>query len=117
MKDEVSNFVAFRSIEGRSTSNINTSILAEGDNFIIHNSTFIHQHIILAEGDNFNLHNSHFILQHIILAEGDNFNLHNSYFILQKHFNLRLFNTTLMLDKAINALAHIGVIWKCIPNA
>ena len=54
MKDEGSNFVAFRSIYVRSTFYINTSILAEGDNFNLHNSTFIHQYIILAEGDNFN---------------------------------------------------------------
>ena len=32
------------------------------------------------------------------------------------YFSLRLFSTTLTLENAIRALAHIGVIWNSIPN-
>ena len=31
-------------------------------------------------------------------------------------FNLKEFNTTLTLEQAIKALAHIGVIWKSMPK-
>lgn len=37
--------------------------------------------------------------------------------LFTKNLSLRLFNTTLMLERAISAAAHIGVIWKSTPKA
>lgn len=34
----------------------------------------------------------------------------------ETYLNRRLLSTTLTLEKAINALAHIGVIWKSTPK-
>ena len=36
--------------------------------------------------------------------------------VFQVYFNLKLLRTTLMLDRAMRAEAHMGVIWKSMPK-